>query len=553
MWVAGWLVSRHTRRADVMALRAQTAEQAQVIALREERARIARELHDVVSHGLSVVVLQTLAARAALADARPTEIGRHLNAVESTARDALAEMRRMLGLLQVDDLDQTQPAAPSPGLRNLPDLVQRARSAGLDADDSGVNLDTVRSEGLSEGMELTVYRIVQEALTNAAKHAPGARVQITLARRRGPGCRRGHRRRRTRRPLRGPRGRTRTGRHARAGRALPRHTARRADLDRRIRGPGHAGDRAGRNRVDGGGARVISVLLADDQVLVRDGFRSLIEREPDLQVVAEASDGAQAITLAREHRPDVVLMDIRMPRVDGLTATRQVLAAPQPPRVLVLTTFDRNEWVYQALRAGASGFLLKDVRASQLTDAIRTVAAGESLLAPVHHHPAHRGVRQDQHARSAATPTHRAHRPRGRRAAPSGQRTFEQRNRATTGNRTIDSQNARQPATHQTRPPRSNPSRRLRLRKPPRRTPRPTHLTPTPDHAPNATPNPLGRNGQSPWIDLGRATHDGTQIGPYALVAGERLTKYLSFCAWVFQITTRRSIEPRGQIRTLCR
>jgi DNA-binding NarL/FixJ family response regulator len=127
---------------------------------------------------------------------------------------------------------------------------------------------------------------------------------------------------------------------------------------------------------------MISVLLADDQALVRDGFRALIDRESDMHVVAEATDGAEALACVRQHRPDVVLMDIRMPRVDGLTATRQVLSLPTPPRVLVLTTFDRNEWVFDALRAGASGFLLKDVRATQLTDAIRTVAAGESLLAP---------------------------------------------------------------------------------------------------------------------------------------------------------------------------
>ena len=127
---------------------------------------------------------------------------------------------------------------------------------------------------------------------------------------------------------------------------------------------------------------VIAVLLADDQTLVRDGFRALIDREPDMQVVAEAADGVEAIALTRRHHPDVVLMDIRMPHIDGLTATTRVLALPQPPRVLVLTTFDRNEWVYDALRAGASGFLLKDVRGGQLTDAVRTVAAGDSLLAP---------------------------------------------------------------------------------------------------------------------------------------------------------------------------
>jgi DNA-binding NarL/FixJ family response regulator len=127
---------------------------------------------------------------------------------------------------------------------------------------------------------------------------------------------------------------------------------------------------------------VIDVLLADDQALVRDGFRALIDREPDLRVVAEAVDGVEAIAQARRHRPAVVLMDIRMPTIDGLTATARVLALPEPPRVLVLTTFDRDDWVYEALRAGASGFLLKDVRGSQLTEAIRTVAAGEALLAP---------------------------------------------------------------------------------------------------------------------------------------------------------------------------
>ena len=126
----------------------------------------------------------------------------------------------------------------------------------------------------------------------------------------------------------------------------------------------------------------IDVLLADDQALVRDGFRALIDREPDMRVVAEAADGVEAIALTRRHRPDVVLMDIRMPNIDGLTATTRVLALPEPPRVLVLTTFDRNEWVYEALRAGASGFLLKDVRGGQLTHAIRTVAEGEALLAP---------------------------------------------------------------------------------------------------------------------------------------------------------------------------
>lgn len=127
---------------------------------------------------------------------------------------------------------------------------------------------------------------------------------------------------------------------------------------------------------------MIRVLLVDDQTLVRDGFRSILEREPDLEVVGEAGDGREAVETARQLRPRVVLMDIRMPAMDGLEATRRLLADPDPPRILVLTTFDRDEYVYEALKSGASGFLLKDVRAGQLTEAIRTVASGESLLSP---------------------------------------------------------------------------------------------------------------------------------------------------------------------------
>jgi len=126
----------------------------------------------------------------------------------------------------------------------------------------------------------------------------------------------------------------------------------------------------------------IRVLVADDQALVRAGFRQLLEREPDLQVVAEAADGAEAVELARQTRPDVVVMDIRMPNVDGLEATRRVLEGSQVPRVLVLTTFDVDEYVFEALRLGASGFLLKDAAPEELVSAVRVLAAGDALLAP---------------------------------------------------------------------------------------------------------------------------------------------------------------------------
>ena len=131
---------------------------------------------------------------------------------------------------------------------------------------------------------------------------------------------------------------------------------------------------------------MITVALADDQVLVRAGFRALLDAQEDVEVVAEAVDGEQAIELARRHRPDVVLMDVRMPRTDGLQATARITADPalSRTRVIVLTTFELDEYVFGALRAGAAGFILKDVEPAELVDAVRVVAAGEALLMPRH-------------------------------------------------------------------------------------------------------------------------------------------------------------------------
>ena len=126
----------------------------------------------------------------------------------------------------------------------------------------------------------------------------------------------------------------------------------------------------------------LRVLVADDQSMVRAGFRMLLSREPDLEVVGEAADGLVAVALAQRLRPSVVLMDIRMPELDGLEATRRILAADSAARVLVLTTFGLDEYVYEALRAGASGFVLKDDPPEQLIAAIRVVAAGDALLSP---------------------------------------------------------------------------------------------------------------------------------------------------------------------------
>ncbi len=128
---------------------------------------------------------------------------------------------------------------------------------------------------------------------------------------------------------------------------------------------------------------MIRVLVADDQALVRAGFRMILEHEDDIDVCGEAADGAAAVQLTKQSRPDVVLMDIRMPGVDGVQATRRITEDPaSPARVLILTTFDLDEYVYSALRAGASGFLLKDVDPPELVAAVRAVARGDALLAP---------------------------------------------------------------------------------------------------------------------------------------------------------------------------
>jgi DNA-binding NarL/FixJ family response regulator len=126
----------------------------------------------------------------------------------------------------------------------------------------------------------------------------------------------------------------------------------------------------------------VRIVVADDHEVVRTGFAALLETQPDFAVLGTASDGAEAVGISRELHPDVVLMDVRMPGTDGIEATRQLTGDAASPRVIILTTFDLDEYVYDALRAGASGFLLKDVTAERLFDAVRVVAAGEALLAP---------------------------------------------------------------------------------------------------------------------------------------------------------------------------
>ena len=434
---------------------AEASEDEQRLAAIDERRRIAREMHDLVAHSMSVMVVQAGGARRIL-DRDP---GRALEAatrIERTGREALGEMRHLLGVLQ---RRRRAPAlAPQPTLAEIGELVARARAAGLP--------DRAR-------------------LPRRAPRPPGGA-----------------------RPRRVP---DRPGRHSPTPSSTP--AARRTtvtvdwarttltleirDDGRRRRAPADGGHGlvGMRERVrlyggeleagpaDGGGWRVratlplderelsagmsVRLLIADDQALVRAGFRMILDAEDDLEVVGEATDGLDAVEQARRLKPDVVLMDIRMPELDGIEATRRLLAqaGDHPVRVLMLTTFDLNEYVYEALRAGASGFLLKDVPPEQLAAGIRVVAQGEALLAP----SITRRLIQE-FAAASPTPPHaaagpgRADRARARGLPLRRARPLQRRDRRRADRLRDHGQDPRRPAADEARPTRPRPGGRARLR-----------------------------------------------------------------------------------------
>jgi len=325
--------------------------------------RIARELHDVVAHSVSVIVVQAGAERMTLGKERPATRDVLLG-IERTGREALVEMRRLVGVLRRGD--EALELAPQPSLARLDELVEHVRQAGLQVE---LTVEGAPAE-LAPGVDVSAYRIVQEALTNTLKHAGPARAFVSV--------------RYGRRLLElevaddgagdsGPRRqRSRTRRDARADRASRRSARGRLASGRRLR----------RARELPARTRVTRVLIVDDQPLVRAGLRKIFDADPELEIVGEAPNGLAAVERARRLRPDVVVMDIRMPVLDGLEATRRLIADEGGERILILTTFDLDEYVYEALRAGASGFMLKDAPPEDLIAAVRIVAGGEGLLAP---------------------------------------------------------------------------------------------------------------------------------------------------------------------------
>ena len=310
-WFIGRLARASSRRAaafrELAEQVAAESEQRERAAIAEERARIGHELQDIIAHSVSAMIIQAGGARRMM-PSEPDRARESILAVERTGREALADLRRLLGMLRKDD--DPSALAPQPGLDQVSALVESLRRGGLACDlkREGAPID------LTPGVDLVGYRVIEAALLAAARsHSPSATVTV---------------------------------------RSCPEQLeieiqggCAASDLDRELSGIAHrVGLYDGSLRiVPTGGRRVrvarqpaarsggrrmsIGVLIADDQALVRAGFRMILEAEPDLRVVAEAKDGAQAVEAARRARPDIVLMDIRMPAMDGLEATRRIVAA----------------------------------------------------------------------------------------------------------------------------------------------------------------------------------------------------------------------------------
>ena len=289
--------------------------------------------------------------------------------IRDLANEALTDLRGVLGVLRDPGTGELA-HAPQPTWSDLPSLVDHAREAGLHV----VLSDRLpRDAPVPDVVGRTLYRIVQEGITNAGKHAPGAVVRIEVT-----GSPEDGRRHRAAQPAR-----VRADADAGLGPGADRsHRARRAPGWPARGAPGGAAVRAARLDTVGRLVNVTRLLIVDDDPLVRSALTFMLGGQPDLEVVGEAGDGREGVARAAELKPDVVLMDIRMPRLNGLDATRRLLASDDPPRVIVLTTFDADEYVVEALAAGADGFLLKDTPPPEVVDAIRKVAQGDPMLSP---------------------------------------------------------------------------------------------------------------------------------------------------------------------------
>ncbi len=373
--VIAWGMFVRARRQLVLSLRdrAERAEAEQQLrveqARQQERARIAREMHDVLAHRISLLSLHA-GALEFRPDAPPDEVARAAGVIRASAHDALQDLRTVIGVLRADAGDG-DPEPPQPTLADVPALIEESREAGMH----------VRFECELDGRRRGPRGDRAQRVPDRAG-GPHQRAQARTGRGRR-GHRRGHGGHRA--DDRGPQ--PAAGRR-RGGVRDPRHRHR-DRRPRRAREPGRREARARphrRRRLPALGvaavAAVIRVLIVDDDALVRAGLSMMLAGTEDIRVVAEASDGGEVGSAVDAYRPDVVLMDIRMPGVDGLAATETLRAREEAPQVIVLTTFDADDYVLRALRAGAAGFLMKDTPPPEIMRAIRLVVAGEAMLSP---------------------------------------------------------------------------------------------------------------------------------------------------------------------------
>ena len=424
-----------------------------------ERTRIAREMHDVLAHRISLLSLHA-GALEFRPDAPPEEIARAAAVIRASAHQALEDLRAVIGVLR-DGADGEAPQPPQPTLAALPGLLEESRAAGmrLHADVRVADLAAV-----PDAVGRHALRIVQEALTNARKHAAVGR-RSTCASRARPGD-----------------GLTIEVRNpapvlAAGGPEIPGLGTGLVGLAERATLSGgrleHGLDEARRlpaPRLAAVAAvsEQIRVLVVDDDALVRAGLSMLLAGAEDIEIVGEAADGSEVAQAVAEHRPDVVLMDIRMPGMDGLAATELLRAQDDAPEVIVLTTFEADDYVLRALRAGASGFLLKDTPPAEIVRAVRTVAAGEPMLSPaitrrlIGHVTDSEGDDRNAPRPRAARPPHRT-RARGRRRDRA--RQVQRRDRPRALHERRDRQGARLARAREARAQQPRPDRPARPRR----------------------------------------------------------------------------------------
>ncbi len=366
IWVVGRAVARQERLVVELEEARRLLGQQELLT---ERRRIARDVHDFVGHGLAAVMLQVTSARHVLRR-DPDAAEEALRSAEEVGRRSMQELRRTVTLLRSDDV--TRVAAPVAAASEIPALVDEARAGGLNVE-LHVRGDLTK---VPPRVGRALYPIAQEALANAARHAPRARTMLGLELANGRVVFLAE----TSGPLVAGDASERARPHYGLIGMQERATALGGEFEA---GPTRDGWRralrASRGRR---GNPVIGVAIVDDQAIVRAGLARILSPADGFDVVAECADGRQAVDVLPGLRPDVVLMDVRMPALDGIAATAQLRGLDDPLDVLVLTTFGEDEVLWGVIEAGAAGFVLKDSSAEELIAAVRAVAGGAAWFDP---------------------------------------------------------------------------------------------------------------------------------------------------------------------------